>query len=78
MGETNFNRRQCIRALIKLGFTLSNKRFGIHDKLVAPFPANPPFIMIPRHKELHCQQAILKELRKMGGDELIKKFLENL
>lgn len=78
MGEANFNRRQCVRALSRLGFRLADRRCGEHDKFIAPFPATPPFIMIPRHKELHCQQAILKELRKMGGEDLIRKFQENL
>lgn len=30
--------------------------------------------MIPRHNELHCQDAIIKELEKMGGMELVEKF----
>lgn len=75
MGGNIFNRRQCIRALTKLGFVLNNKRSGKHDKYYAPFPnANPPFIMIPRHNELHCQDEIIKELEKMGGVELVEKF----
>lgn len=78
MGEANFNRRQCVRALARLGFTLTNRRFGVHDKYKAPFMANPQFIMVPRHKDIHCQQAILRELKKMGGEDLEKRFLDNL
>ena len=78
MAFANFNRQECFRALMKLGFIVATKRNGSHDKLTAPFPANPPFIMLPRHSRLHCQQAIIRELRKMGGDELVQKFLENI
>ncbi|MFA6534450.1 MAG: hypothetical protein WCT37_04775 [Patescibacteria group bacterium] len=75
MGESNFNGRQCTRALIHLGFTLDTKRHGKHDKYKAPFAnSNPPFIMIPRHADIHCQENILKELKKMGGDELVEQF----
>lgn len=50
MGHQNFNRKQCVRALLKLGFHFANKSFGKHDKFTAPVSCNPPFIMIPRHK----------------------------
>lgn len=75
MGENTFNRRQCVRALIKLGFILDNKRAGKHDKYRAYFVnASPPFIMVPRHNEIHCQDEIVKELERMGGQELVLKF----
>ena len=75
MGENTFNRRQCVRALKKLGFFLDNKRSGKHDKYKAPPQnTNPSFIMIPRHNEIHCQDEIIKELEKMGGKELVEKF----
>lgn len=75
MGENNFNGRQCARALIRLGFILDTKRRGKHDKYKAPLAnANPPFIMIPRHKDIHCQEEIIKEIRKIGGEELVEKF----
>ena len=82
MGEYNFNRRQCLKALIKLGFYYSLKqRRGKHDKYDPPaslkekiVPPNPIFIMIPRHNELRCQHEIIDELRAMGGDELVNKF----
>ena len=85
MGEFNFNTRQCIRSLRRLGFVLSNKRHGRHDKYLAPLEiANrlqtdqPRFIMVPRHTELHCQPEIIRELRTMGGDELVEAFKHNL
>ncbi len=85
MGELNFNTKQCIRALKRLGFSLSNKRNGRHDKFEPPkeiadslIGLQPRFIMVPRHRELHCQSEIISELRTMGGDELIKKFKANL
>ena len=75
MSENRFNHRECIRALKKLGFVLDTKRSGKHDKYRAPFVhANPPFIMIPRHNDLHCQDAIIKEIEKMGGKDLVEKF----
>lgn len=79
MGEWNFNRKQCLRALGKLGFTMSSKRSGKHDKMYSNIPnSNPPFIMIPRHNNLHCQEDIVKELLKMGGQEMVQKFKELL
>jgi len=79
MGGNTFNRRQCVRALTKLGFFLDNKRSGKHDKYRAPFTnANPPFIMVPRHNEIYCQDEIVKELGRMGGEGLVEKFKLNL
>ncbi len=79
MGGYTFNRRQCVRALMKIGFVLATQRSGKHDKFRSPLPrANPPFIMIPRHNDLHCQDAIVKELEKMGGPELVEKFVSHL
>lgn len=84
MSENNFNRSQCITALLKLGFTLKNKpkRRGKHCKYLPPtsikqnIPAGcPPFIMIPRSRQIHCQKAILDELEKMGGKKLLEDFL---
>lgn len=75
MSKYTFSRKMCVRALRCLGFVLDNKRSGKHDKYKAPFlGVNPPFIMLPRHNTLHCQDAIVRELEKMGGEELIKKF----
>jgi len=83
MGELNFNRRQCIKALCKLGFKLDNDRRGIHDKY--KFPSHykipdgyRPFIMIPRHNELRVQRQIVKELLVIGGEELVNNFMRYL
>jgi len=82
MGINNFSKKQCIKVLNKLGFTLITNCRGKHDKYIAPenikSSNNIPFIIIPRHNELHCQNAIIKELRAMGGDNLIKKFRDYL
>jgi hypothetical protein len=85
VGELNFNTKQCIRSLKRLGFYLSNKRSGRHDKFEPPktiadklIGLQPKFIMIPRHRELHCQPEIISELRAMGGDELVASFKQNL
>ena len=85
MGEANFNRRQCIRALAKLGFYLDNKRSGRHDKYRPPpeiqknvKPPQPPFIMVPRHNDLHCQTEIMTELMNMGGENLLNEFKKYL
>lgn len=82
MGKDDFNRKQCIKALIKLNFIQDNRRRGKHDKFKAPEylikqkqKNQPPFIMVPRSKQLHCQLEILKEIWAFGGDDLVKKFL---
>jgi len=31
--------------------------------------------MIPRHNELRVQHKIIKELKAVGGDELVEKFM---
>ncbi len=43
MGDCNFNKRQCVRALNGLGFYLSNDRRGDHDKYHFP-----PEYVIPK------------------------------
>ena len=85
MGKNDFNRRKCVKALKKLGFEEKSSRRGSHDKFVVPerFLKNkqsnqPPFIMIPRSRNLHCQHTIIRELYNFGGDELIKDFLKNI
>lgn len=83
MGKDDFNRNECIGALSKLGFKIKNKRRGDHDKFAAPEELlknkktnQPPFIMVPRSRQLHCQLEILKELWALGGDDLVEKFLK--
>lgn len=79
MGKNTFSRRQCVWSLTKLGFYLDKKRSGKHDKYRAPFTnVNPPFIMVPRHNDIHCQDEIIKELEKIGGNELVEKFRQYL
>ncbi|MFH1145450.1 MAG: hypothetical protein V1707_00595 [bacterium] len=85
MGETNFNRRQCLRALRRLGFTITHARHGRHDKYYPSLEISrglsgqqSKFIMIPRHNELRCQSEILQELRQMGGDRLVANFTQSL
>lgn len=85
MGDFNFNKRQCLRALKKLGFTEGGKRRGNHDKYYPPrhiaekFRSDQAhFIMIPRHNELHIQHEIVKEIEVMGGIELVEQFRKYL
>ncbi len=85
MGKNDFNRKQCIKVFKKLGFEEKSSRRGSHDKFLAPerFLKNkqsnqPPFIMIPRSRNIHCQRAIIRELHNLGGDGLIKDFFENI
>ncbi len=80
-----FNRKKCISALLKLEFTRKKTRRGRHDKYASPakyleqrIKNQPPFIMVPRSRVLHCQNEIVKELRNLGGQDLVKKFEENL
>jgi hypothetical protein len=82
MGTWNFTTKQCVHALLRLGFTLCNKgRRGNHDKYCVPERLKRQgfaFIMVPRHNNLHCQEEIVKELHALGGDELVQKFKDNL
>jgi len=85
MSKADFNRKQCIKSLKKLGFIKKNTRRGKHDKFVAPSDLleskqenQPPFIMVPRARKIHCQLEIRKEVWAFGGDELVKKFLDNM
>ncbi len=36
MGQKDFNRKQCIKSLIKLGFIKKDMRRGSHDKYTPP------------------------------------------
>lgn len=81
MGDWNFNRDQCVKVLLKLGFTLNNKRHGGHDKFAVPEryhskiqAGRRPFIMVPRHSELRLQHKIIRELELIGGVELVEEF----
>jgi len=85
MGEWNFNRSQCVRALLRLGFSLNRKRHGQHDKYDVPNsyqnklpPTASPFVMVPRHNELRLQKKIVKEIELIGGAELVEKFRQYL
>ena len=81
MGQNNFNRRQCVRALEKIGFIDTSQRHGKHSKFTAPSQYqkdNFTFVMVPKHNKLRCQDEIIKELKRMGGDELVEKFRQNL
>jgi len=80
-----FKRNRCIAALLKLGFTRKHTRRGGHDKYVPPahylesrINNQPPFVMVPRSRVLHCQEEIVKELHNLGGVDLVKKFEEYL
>ena len=80
-----FNRKQCIKALLKIGFFRKRTRRGSHDKYVPPeiylknrIHNQPPFIMVPRSRNLHCQREIVKELWNLGGDDLVSTFEEYL
>jgi len=85
MGRYNFNKKQCIKALKALGFYQNTIRKGPHDKYLPPDnikldikPGQPPFIMITRGNKFHIQNAVIKELKNMGGDQLVEKFLQYL
>lgn len=83
MGINNFNYRQCRKALQKLGFRLKVIRKGKHDKYYAPANIlsgdhDTLFIMIPRHRKLYCQNEIVNEIRRMGGNALVEEFRRHL
>lgn len=80
----DFTQAQCIKALLKIGFTNASKRGGKHYKYKPPkecelnFVGNiRPFITVPKHK-FYCQNEIVDEIRKLCGDELKQEFLNNL
>jgi len=76
MGKNDFNQLECIKALLKLGFTKSCSGRGNHDKFISPLKnCNPPFIMVPRHKKIHCQNKIIRDIKMMGGDDLVSEFV---
>lgn len=68
----DFNARQCIRALDRLGFRVDlSKGKGGHAKAYAPVSASViagqrPFVIIPIHGKFRLQNVIIKELKRMG------------
>lgn len=81
MSIKDFSSLECIRALVKLGFVLKKVRRGSHHKYEPPedilkkIPFDRPhFVMVPKHRAIHCQDEIVKELENMGGEELVKQF----
>lgn len=81
MGIKDFSSSECVRALVQLGFVLKKVRRGPHLKYEPPkdilekIPSDSPhFIMVPKHRVIHCQEEIVKELKSMGGEELAKQF----
>ena len=80
----DFSQKQCVKALLKIGFTEVSQRRGKHFKFRPPqlvdgnaMDGIRPFIMVPRHK-FYCQNAIVNEIAKICGEEMKKLFLENL
>ena len=83
MGKNNFSKRECTGALLAIGFIHDKQiRRSPHDKYSVPErhkkDNQSPFIMIPHGRKLRCQQAVLKELKKLGGDELLRIFLDSI
>lgn len=85
MGENNFSKSKCTKSLLRLGFKVAKVRKGKHVKYKAPPPYNKPnqygqrpFIMIPKQRKFYLQDEVINELKRMGGDELVKKFRDNL
>ena len=80
----SFSQKQCISALIAIGFTDASKRRGKHFKYKPPegslvnFAGDyKPFITVPKHK-FFCQDAIVSEIKKICGEEMKQKFIDNL
>jgi hypothetical protein len=85
MGRYNFNKKRAVRSLIRCGFYLKKRKGRKHEKWFPSIeianrllPDQCKFIMMPRHNELHLQEDLIDELRQMGGEELVAKFLANL
>ena len=80
----DFTQTQCIKALLKIGFTDASKRRAKHFKYKPPkecdikFEGNiRPFITVPKHK-FYCQDQIVDEVGKLCGEELKQFFLDSL
>jgi len=80
----SFSQKQCIRALLAIGFIDASKRRAKHFKYKPPekclvnFTGNiKPFITVPKHK-FFCQDAIVSEIQKLCGEEMKQNFLNNL
>lgn len=80
----NFTQKQCIRALLIIGFTDASKRRAKHFKYKPPISCKinydsniKPFITVPKH-EFFCQNAIVDEIGKLCGEKMKQKFLDNL
>ena len=80
----NFTKKQCINALLKIGFIDASKRRAKHFKYKPPKSckikfdgSTRPFITVPKH-QFYCQDAIVDEIKKLCGEEMKQKFLDNL
>jgi len=80
----DFTQKQCVKALLKIGFTDASKRRGKHfkyrpsEKCINNYPGSVrPFITIPKHN-FFCQDAIVKEIGKICGEAIKQEFLKNL
>jgi len=80
----DFTQKQCIKALLKIGFTDASKRRSKHykyrppDNYLVKLENNiQPFITIPKHK-FFCQNAIINEIGKLCGEEIKQNFIKNL
>jgi len=80
----DFTQKQCKKALLKIGFTDASKRRAKHFKFKPPQKCNlncegniKPFITVPKH-QFFCQDAIVNEVKKICGEEMKQKFLDNL
>lgn len=79
-----FTEKQCRKALEKIGFIDASKRRAGHYKYKPPKECKiilenniKPFITIPKH-QFFCQDAIVRELKLLCGEEIKQKFLDNL
>jgi len=80
----DFTQKECIRALLKVGFTDATKRGSKHYKYKPPEECDAncdgnirPFITVPRH-QFYCQDAIVREISKLCGEGIKQRFLDNL
>lgn len=81
----DFTQRQCINALLEIGFTKAKSKRSWHYKYRPPSdckgstPHNGvrPFITVPKH-DFYCQDAIVREIRQLCGEEMKNRFLKAL
>jgi len=86
----NFSKKDCLKSLLAIGFQeqVKNKRRSPHKKYRPTesllknidIQGQRPFIMIPNcsEKKFFLQNAVISQLKVLGGSKLVDEFLKHL